>query len=96
MPDFEGAGLQRRHMNFIGKIAAGMCLAVLLTGCAEVVSGDAQMVSIDTGNLGVIVPGTREWLSWLQARDHCALHSKSPEIVDLKGSVAVYKCVPDS
>ena len=83
------------HLNYTGKIAAGIFLAVLSTGCAEVVSGDAQKVSIDTGDLGEIAPGTREWLSWLQARDHCALHSKSPEIVDLKGSVAMYKCVAD-
>ncbi len=83
-------------MNFIGKIAAGICLAVLLTGCAEVVTSDAQQVSIDTGYFGEFVPGTRQWLSWLQARDHCALHSKSSKIVDLTGSVAVYECVPDS
>ena len=82
-----------RHMKFIGNIAATIILAVLLTGCAEVVSGDAQKVRIDTGDLGVIAPGAREWLSWLQARDYCAIHSKSPEIIDLKGSVAIYNCV---
>ncbi|MDA1324542.1 MAG: hypothetical protein O3C34_07335 [Proteobacteria bacterium] len=84
-----------RHKAFIGRIATGIFVAVLLTGCAEVISGDAQRVSISTGFLGEYAPGTREWLSWLQARDHCALHSKSPEIEDLKGSVALYKCVAD-
>ena len=82
-------------MKCLGKISAGILLAVLVTGCAELVSGDAQNVRIDTGYLGQFAPGTRQWLSWLQASDHCALHSKSPEIVDLKGSVAVYRCVPD-
>ena len=84
-----------RHMKYFAKIAAGTLMAVLFTGCAEVISGDAQKVSIDTGDLGEFAPGTREWLSWLQARDHCALHAKSPEIVDLKGSIAIYKCVAD-
>ena len=82
-----------RQSDFVCKCAAGMVSAVLLAGCTEVVSGNAQIVSVDTGFLGEYAPGTREWLSWLQARNHCALHSKSPEIVDLKGSVAIYKCV---
>ena len=82
-----------RHLKFNGKFAAGILLAFLLSGCAELVSSDARTVRIDTGFLGEIAPGTREWLSWLQARDHCALHAKSPEILDLKGSVALYKCV---
>jgi hypothetical protein len=81
-------------MKLVGKFAAGMVLAVLFSGCAEVVSGDTQTVRVDTGDLGNIAPGTREWLSWWRAREHCAAHSKSPEIVDLKGSVAIYKCVP--
>ena len=83
------------HMKFVGKIATGMVLAILLAGCSEVVSGDAQTFSVNTGFIGEYAPGTREWLSWWQARDHCALDSKSPEIVDLKGSVAIYKCVTD-
>ena len=83
------------HMKYIGKIAAGIIFVALSTGCAEVISGDAQKVNIDTGDLGQIAPGTREWLSWLQARDHCVRFSKSPEIVDLKGSIAMYKCVAE-
>jgi len=82
-----------RHMKFVGKIAAGILIAVLFTGCAEVVSGDARTVRVDTGDLGDIAPGTREWLSWSRAREHCTAHAKSPEIVDLKGSVAIYNCV---
>jgi len=84
-----------RHMTFTGKIAAGIFLAVLLTGCAEGVPGNAQKVTVDTGYLGQYMPGTREWFSWLQAREYCARQSKLPEIEDLKGSVAIYKCVPD-
>ena len=86
--------MEIRHLKLVGKIAAGSVLAVFLTGCVEVVSGDAQTVSVDTGQIGEIAPGTREWLSWWEAREHCAAHSKSPQIVDLKGSVAIYKCVP--
>ena len=85
--------MQVRRMKFVDKIAASLCLAALFAGCAEVVSGDAQTVRVDTGDLGDIAPGTREWLSWSRAREHCAAHAKSPEIVDLKGSVAIYKCV---
>jgi hypothetical protein len=82
-------------MAFTGKIAAGICLAVLLTGCAEGVPGDARKLTVDTGYLGQFMPGTREWFSWLQAREYCARQSGSPEIEDLKGSVATYKCVPE-
>lgn len=84
-----------RHIIFGSRIAASMVLTILLAGCNEVVSGDAQTFSVNTGFIGEYAPGTREWLSWLQARDHCALDSKSPEIVDLKGPVAIYKCVTD-
>lgn len=82
--------------GLVGKIGAGLFLAVFLAGCAQVVSGDSRMVNIDTRDLGEIAPGTREWLSWLQARDHCARYSKSPEIVDLRGSIAIYKCVAEN
>jgi hypothetical protein len=78
-------------LKFVRVLAAGL----LLAGCSGVVSGDARTVSVDTGYIGSIAPGTREWLSWPQARDHCAVHGGSPEIADLKGSVAIYKCVPD-
>lgn len=87
--------MRTHHMNAAGKLFACMGLAVFLSGCAEVVSGDAQTVRVDTGDLGKFAPGTREWLSWWQAREHCAHHARSPEIVDLRGSVAVYKCVAD-
>jgi len=84
-----------RLLTVIGKFAASVIVAALLTGWAQVVSGDAQKVSINTGFLGKYAPGTREWLSWLQASDHCAMHSKVPAIVDLKGSLALYRCVAD-
>jgi hypothetical protein len=75
------------------KLAAGIVSAVLLASCAEVVSGDANRVRIDTSDLGTIAPGTREWLSLLRARDHCAAYAKSAELVDLRGSIAIYDCV---
>jgi hypothetical protein len=78
-----------------GSIAAAIVLTFLITGCSEVVSGNGQTVSIDTGDLGSIAPGTREWLSWIQARDHCARYSKSPQIVDLKATIATYECIPN-
>lgn len=80
-------------MKLVRKIASGFCMAIVLAGCTKVVSGDAQTVSVDTGDLGNIAPGTREWLSWIDARDHCAQYGKSPAIADLKGTVATYKCV---
>lgn len=81
------------HMKYINKFSVVIIAAIISTGCARVISGDAQTVSVDTRDLGEIAPGTREWLSWWEARDHCARHSKSPEILDLKGSIAIYKCV---
>ena len=63
-------------------------MAVLFAGCSEVVSGSAKMVSINTGDFGDIAPGTREWLSLLKAREHCAQFSKDAEIAELKESVA--------
>jgi hypothetical protein len=81
-------------MASAGKILGFVCMVVLLAGCTKVISGDAGSVSVDTGDVGKIAPGTREWLSWLQARDHCAKFAKVPEIADLKGAVASYKCVP--
>ena len=81
-----------RSLSFVVTLAAGLFVA----GCSGVVSGDAQTVSVDTGFLGSVAPGTREWLSWPQANDYCVAHGGSPEIADLKGSVAIYKCVPDN
>ena len=82
-------------MRILAKLVAGFVLIFAATGCAEVVKGDSDTVHVDTGDLGEIAQGTREWLSYLQAREHCAKYSKSPEIVDLKGPVAIYKCVAD-
>ena len=83
-----------KHMNFGRTVAAGLIMAGFLVGCSEVVTGDAKTVSINTGDFGSIAPGTREWLSLLKAREHCAQFSKDAEITDLKESVATYKCVP--
>jgi len=82
-------------MSDIGRISAAVLLAAGLAGCVEVVSADPDKVSVDTGYFGEYVPGTREWLAWLSAREHCAKFSKVPVIDELKGSVAQYKCVTE-
>jgi hypothetical protein len=68
-------------------------IAVSLAAACEIVARDADGVSVDVGYLGEVAPGTRAWLSWLQANEHCAQFGKEPELIDLKGSVAVYRCV---
>ena len=88
------AGLQMKYMKFVRTAAGSLIMAVLFVGCSEVVSGDAKMVRINTGDFGAIAPGTREWLSLLKAREHCAQFSKDAEIADLQESVATYKCIP--
>ena len=85
--------MHARYTLQIPKIVAAILIFALSAGCAEIVKGDAQKVDIDTGFLGEVAPGTREWLSWLQAREHCTRFGKSPEIVDLKGSLTKYKCI---
>jgi hypothetical protein len=74
--------------------AAAVMLALSASGCAEVVASDPQGISIDVGQVGGIAPGTRVWLSRLQARNHCAESGGTAELVDLKGQVAVWRCVP--
>ena len=80
-------------MHAAVNLVGAACLVVLLAGCTKITAGDANTVSVDTGDVGNIAPGTREWLSWLQAKEHCEKYSKVPEIHDLKGSKAIYKCV---
>lgn len=77
----------------IPRFAAAAVLAGILAGC-EGTTGDAQGVRVETGIIGHYVPDTREWLSRLQAREHCAKFDKAAQIEDLKGSIAIYKCVP--
>lgn len=74
--------------------ALAALLALSATSCTEIVARDAQGISIDVGQLGGIAPGTRVWLSRLQARNHCAEAGDIAELVDLRGQVAVWRCVP--
>ena len=74
---------------------AAALLALALAAACEIVARDADGVSVDVGYLGEVAPGTRAWLSWLQANEHCAQFGKEPELVDLRGPVAVYRCVPE-
>jgi hypothetical protein len=75
-------------------LAAALAL-LLVAGCAEIVAGDPQGVSIDVGYAGEIAPGTRVWLSRLQAHDHCARFGRESQLVDLRGQVAVWRCVAE-
>lgn len=61
--------------------------------CTSVKESNPDQISIDTGDIGNIVPGFRSWLSWSQADDHCAGQGKDAELADLKGPVAIYRCV---
>ena len=84
-------------MNIAGKFArlAAVALMVsLTTGCAQIVSASPEEVQVDTGQIGEIVPGVRHWISWLDANEHCSQFGKKPKLIDLKGAIAVYRCVP--
>lgn len=69
--------------------------ALLLSGCSDVVKSTPDEVSIDTGPIGNIMPGSRHWLAWLAANERCSDQGKSPELYDLQGSVVTYRCVKD-
>lgn len=74
-----------------GIVAASLWLA----GCAQVVSTTAEEVRVDTGALGEIAPGARVWLGWFHANAQCAAHGRKPKLADLKGALAIYRCVED-
>jgi len=69
-------------------LAAGASAA-----CTSVVRQTDDEIRIDVGVIGEIAPGTRAWWGHLEARDHCARNGKDAELVDLRGSVATYRCV---
>lgn len=64
-------------------------------GCAEVVKSSPDEVSVETQFLGDIMPGARHWLGWLAANQQCGALGRSPEVKDLQGSIATYRCVED-
>lgn len=72
---------------------AAIAAALALAGCVNVVGATPDEVRIDTRWLGKLAPGTRIWLSWTRANEHCAAHGKKPEIVDLRDRIAIYRCV---
>ena len=51
--------------------------------CTSVTESRPDQISIDTGDVGDIVPGIRSWMTWFQARDHCAAQGKQAELADL-------------
>jgi hypothetical protein len=80
-------------MGATGPRAAWAALGILLAGCTAVVEGGAESVSVDTGQFGEIAPGTRGWLGWLKANEHCAAYGRRPQLAELSGSIARYRCV---
>lgn len=79
--------------GLICRLTAATLVLCLSAGCAQIVSGGPEEVQVDTGQIGELAPGTRQWFSWLQANEHCSRFGKEPKLVDLKGSIAVYRCV---
>jgi hypothetical protein len=88
---YPGRAAARRSFFALAVIAAGP----LLSGCADIVKSTPDEVSIDTGPIGNIMPGSRHWLAWLAANDRCGAEGKSAELFDLQGSIVTYRCVKD-
>ena len=66
--------------------AAG-CLVfalLLLGGCSHVVTATPEEIRVDTGWPGEIAPGARVWLSYLQAREQCAVHGRRPRTLGME------------
>ena len=74
---------------------AAIAAAVLVSGCSSVVKSTPDEVSVDTGPIGNIMPGSRHYLAWLAANERCSAQGKSPELFDLQGSVVTYRCVKE-
>jgi hypothetical protein len=74
-------------------LVSGLLAALLLGGCATVIEGGAEKVSVDTGDLGHYAPGIRAWIGWLKANEHCAAFGRKPVLADLAGRTASYRCV---
>lgn len=85
--------MTRRRPAVMCRLAAAAVVLPLAAACAEVVARDAQGVSIDVGFVGKVAPGTRQWFSRLQADEHCAQLGRDSKLVDLRESVAIYRCV---
>lgn len=66
--------------------------AALLQGCT-VARETPDEFQFDSGPIGEIAPGTRGWWGYLQAMRHCDQYGKDSRLVDLRGSIAVYRCV---
>ncbi len=82
-------------MGTTGWCAACVAFGITLAGCTTVIEGGAESVSVDTGQFGKIVPGTRGWLGWLKANEHCAAFGRRPQLAGLSGTIARYRCVKE-
>jgi len=74
---------------------AAVAAALLLSACSDIVKSTSDEVSVDTGIIGNIMPGSRHYLAWLAANERCSAQGKSPELFDLQGSVVTYRCVKE-
>lgn len=83
--------LARRRVRSLALVALA---ASVVAGCAEVVKTTPDEVSVETQFLGDIMPGARHWLGWLPANQYCG-PGRSPQVKDLQGSIATYRCVPE-
>lgn len=79
--------------RFVPLVALGA--ALLLSGCSNVVKATPDEVSIDTGQIGKIMPDSRHWFAWFAAHQHCSDEGKSAELYDLQGSIVTYHCVKE-
>lgn len=79
--------------RILGRGAVVLLFVLLLAGCTETLLSNRDEIRIDTGDLGEIMPGAREWLTHRQALDHCRKTDREPELFDIKGRVMIYRCV---
>jgi hypothetical protein len=70
-------------------------LGILLVGCTAVVESGPEGIRVDTGQFGEFVPRTRGWLGWFKANEHCAAYGRRPQLADVSGSIAGYRCVKE-
>jgi len=68
--------------------------ALALSGCAGVEQADEKTITIGTGDLGLLAPGLRQFISYLDARAHCAKFGKEASLFDLKEKTAIWRCEP--
>lgn len=79
-------------------VIAALWVSVLFlaASCASINEARPDQIILDTGDVGRLIPGLRSWLSWPDAHVHCVAQGRTAELVDLKGSVVIYRCAADN